>query len=365
MLIQDTFNRPDTSTSEGLGFVSTPKNGFQWENISGLWRILNQNAHSSSSANDSPIAAIETTGADFVVIAQIGGGGDAVYARIKNATNWIRLRFRMFSVTTSVYTTEYEWKCVYREGTESDTDYLWYLDLEPTDARFYLTVKTSDLVGGHGHTQTIIDKYKNDTLKDHKVHQWQETNTAPTTQSDRYGHSHDVALTNGGVLKDEHHNHPPTGSWYYSGQTMTTGGYTYTTTYKWHTSKTSSPCGSTAYSSEWTGRTRQVLTGTSVSYRYFLYLESSLNGTVSVLDSQEISVVPRTLQFEGKGNNLRAGHDGTFLSTMSKTSSVHNDATKHGIGKGQSEITTTKLAYAQINTLDSETFHERWGEVLI
>lgn len=303
--LSDAFQRADTTS--GLG--SIPNNGPLWELISGAWKILSNRAHSDTSGPYNPIAAVETNSSDGDVESSVSGnGGDCIYARVVDASNWLRVRTRRWTTTSKTYKTEYEWKVTYRY---SFTEYEW--------RQYY---KTSDAWKGtskeHGHYRyfwgtsssvSVPDGY-NHTHSDFQHNMYKSGSSTKTgnTRTNTHDHIHYYwgSYTDSGAPSSYSHSH---------------GSYGTHTMSKVSASKT--------------GNTRQVESGTTTTTHRRIYLEKAVAGTITSLGYGSGTSAP-TLRLRMNGSALQVYRSGTSI--ISATSSDHMAATKHGVGKGPSDL---------------------------
>lgn len=242
----DNFDRAD-------GALGTfPVAGLTWESVAGSWAIASNKPHTTTDRNSSPIAAIQTGKAD-IDMTVTADAGDALYARIADAANWLRARVRVWETTATI--TE----------TVVVTEYLW--------RRNYVTPG-----GAHGSCDA------------------------------------------------------------------------------WGSSSSSAPsipmCGPTGSTFDgaafFTGSTRQVeneVESFVTTNHYQLIAEKCIASVVTVLDTQDIVEPP-----EGPGETIRIRITGTTFEVyregilrISVTETAHETATKHGIGRGPSELTNEIL----------------------
>lgn len=87
--ISDDFNRANGA----LG--STSVGAEPWQIVSGTWSITSNMATSSTAASSRPIAVVEgrTANVDISINISSSGGGDALYFRVVDVNNWVRLRY--------------------------------------------------------------------------------------------------------------------------------------------------------------------------------------------------------------------------------------------------------------------------------
>lgn len=97
----DTFTRADSPT---LG--SIPGSPLTWEVVSGTWSISGNKPVTSTAPASNPIAVVDT-GSPDTDVSVAANGGDALYVRVVDAANWLRLR-------VDRYTLEYEWRQNFR-----------------------------------------------------------------------------------------------------------------------------------------------------------------------------------------------------------------------------------------------------------
>lgn len=104
--IADTFDRPNAST---LGTTST--GGAPWVPIIGTWGITSNRPTTSTAISSHPHAVVEadTPNVDLSITISSGGGGDALYFRVVDANNWLRLRYEGWQTSSTSCQTCYEY----------------------------------------------------------------------------------------------------------------------------------------------------------------------------------------------------------------------------------------------------------------
>jgi hypothetical protein len=90
VVLNDSFTRANTAAGAGLGAIP---DGPAWEIISGTaWQIVSGRAFTNDTRGNNPIAVVNTPTANVDVTLDFGSGGDCLYFRVVNATNWWRVR---------------------------------------------------------------------------------------------------------------------------------------------------------------------------------------------------------------------------------------------------------------------------------
>jgi len=418
----DDFNRANTLS--GLGSIP---GGPTWLVQSGTWRILNNRAHTSTSADQNPIAYVTLNTPNASVEADLGPG-DAVYSRIVDSNNWWRIRQRSWTTQSTSYRTEYEWQATYGGTGTAVGTYAWSHNhgtsinstswstsntscphgnshthshnvpqsastISTWDANGADSWRTASTGGGSGgwrgdnlvyqgqwsnfgrHTglwffndSSIRNTLANKTITEFRIRVTRRSTAhgeysagIPTFRMHNYSSkpsgqpatgqantSHGIGFSLGDT---KWVNLPPT-SWGTAFRDGTARGIAlYTpsdTPYLQFTSSarleiTSHYPASTGgnhthsrTSCTLTGRTRQVESGSSTTTHYILYLERSINGTITFVGSSTGLTSRARLEFDG--NQVRAFKGSSTTPWWSGTSSSHNTATKFGIGRGPSDI---------------------------
>lgn len=284
---EDTF-----SGSGALGTIE--KGGVAWEAITGTWSRSNGYASTSTAASSNPIAVIDTgVGQIDTSINCSSGGGDALYFRVVDASNW--LRARVYSVTTSstYYQTEYRIADVTVEY-----EYRFYQVHDPS-------------MGTHTGIYSGTASPSNDY-----DYRWLTSDS----QAAAY-------VAGGGTYVS--HDHSGGGNHYheytYKSYTATGNSRNQINGYYWSTS--SNPDGSGP--DYWTGETQSVPYSSSSTTRT-VYLEKCVAGTVTSLGSYNTSA--STLRVRADGPVIQVYINGTLRITGND--STHSTATKHGVGRG-------------------------------
>lgn len=107
-----------------------------------------------------------------------------------------------------------------------------------------------------------------------------------------------------------------------------------------------------------TGNSQQVYAGTSTADFYHVFLEKCVGGVVTVVHDQTLNAQSVTsITAVAEGNFVRCGWKigANWAYSSSYTDATHNTATKHGIGRGTSEITTSALDNFSIQNLNPAT----------
>lgn len=174
-----TWTDPFTRADGALGSIpaGTYTLSKSWEIISGSWTIVSNRAASSTIPGSNPIVAI-TTGRrsngrcdQDVSIDPVNFYGCAVYARLVDATNWLRCRSNVIQQTGSYYPTEYE----YKHGilVQDYRQYLNQKEVQPKTLQYQMQNRT---------LQRQVS-YWNGTCTTSAFGPWQNTGTLTGCQS--------------------------------------------------------------------------------------------------------------------------------------------------------------------------------------
>ena len=259
---------------------TTPTGGLPWQVLSGTWSISSNKAYTSTSQYSDPIAVVDTGGSDVDISLNVAsGGGDALYFRVVDANNWWRIRQRYYS----------------QQDPYSCPTYCTQYEYQATHGFGLYSAQSSPCDGAHTHS------WNN--------YYWCSSMSCCASSS--FSHSHTIYIKDEGCswgYSNYSHSHSPVWSCSYTGNTS------------------SYQCGTT--------------TCYTTNYYYVTYLEHNVGGTVS--QAQTIyGVGPNTFRVLAVGNSIRWFVNG--VERASATSSVHQNATKHGIGRGASELSSTSL----------------------
>lgn len=275
----DSFNR----VNGAMG--STETGGLPWQVITGTWSISSNRAYTSTGSSSNPIAVVDSGGSDVDISLNISsGGGDALYFRVVDATNWWRIRHMYYSqqdpYSCPSYCTSYQYM-----GTYGGSAPGYPLNQTQCNTNTAHAHSGSSSIGGASPTEYAYC-----------------ASMSCCVSSSHY-HSHGVVP-------------PPECNtmwveWHYHGRTACS-----------YTGSTSSyQCGTT--------------TCYTTNYYYITYLERSVNGTVTQQKSVS-GVAATTLRALAVGNSIRWFVNGTERSAH--TDSAHLSATKHGVGRGYSQF---------------------------
>jgi hypothetical protein len=297
----DDFNRADTADGAGLGTIP---GGPAWAQTSGSWRILSNRASTSTARTSNPVATADFSSTEVdMSVGVASGGGDALYLRVVDASNWLRLRLRTWSVTTSNttqnYTTEYQWETYYTVNGSGN-------------------LNAGETTGQHTHT-TPFSPYQSG---------W-GTYSTPPGFSGTANHTHGTYEPNGTFTSNyaqRNHAHNYTG----------------------------------AYPRK-TGATRQVSSGSTTTYTTTIYrqviLDKSVAGTITTLDTSATTTAAITsLRLRGIGSGLSGYYNGGGTAVVTATDTAHAAATEHGVGRGASDNDGTGLDNFTLDDLNAAPY---------
>jgi len=249
------FDGPDTSAGAG---VPSPAGLPSLVAYVGSWRRLGNRAYTDTPASSRPMLGFDAGGhGNFDLSARVSaGGGDALYARWVDASNWLCARVRTFTeqVPTTSYQSEYSY---------------------------------STTAGPDGHTHTEIGY----------------------PQASNFQHTH-------GFVGLHDHN-------YILGAP--------------------------------TGNTRPVY-GTTTQTRVQVVFEKSVSGQVTTLGVAAADSGLTSLRMRGVGSTLTVLLNRSATAAITVTDDVHATATKHGIGRGPSELTGSSLDDLFLDNLNNPPF---------
>lgn len=375
-ILVDTFDRAN-------GALGSIPGGPAWQVLSGTFAIASNLATSSTAPGSNPIAVVpigkRSNGSCDMYVEALAQHvyGNAVYARVVDASNWLRTRVESYTSTYQYYNTEYEmndryWMDTYQGRTlqrqvryissyTTTTTYTYGPWSGYQDTGETTTCRSSAPTSG---TNTVYDA-NNQPIEYNRWSSYQScsggwrykkqkntrTSTATTTQTPNYAYkwvNDGYSLQSGETF---------TGSTQYvnaatyqkigsgrdsatnPGQTTSANGphdlYNNTSLYAgsnyWQSSSTP-PNNDVA-----TGNTRQVGPYTGTNYHYGrVFLEKCVAGTITQLGSMNTnSSAARVIALECIGNSIKALSNGSAIALT--TDSTHQTTgTKAGIGGGAS-----------------------------
>lgn len=272
----DNFNRSDGA----LGVTST--NSLPWQTLSGTFNISGNKVVSSPASATSGLAVVDNSASNANLSLDVAPeGGDALYFRVQDSTNWWRTHIR--GVTEIVpYTTgyvRYQWANFYY------------------GAEYYVTSQQA----AAGCQQTYHDHGEGTTYN------WstsQTTNTAPTNTT--YTHTHSISLYGCSQTATFTHSHGAATYYNYVSEFVPTG---------------------TAYLTQ-TTRT--------------LVLSKSISNTVTEIGTyQNNSITSIQATLDDTAIVIKTNNEAT--PRISTTSSDLLNATQHGVGRGATTDTNTAM----------------------
>jgi hypothetical protein len=261
-----------------MGATST--GGVEWQIISGTWGITTNRPTTATAQTSNPLVALEAGYSDVdISLAISASGGDCIYFRVVDASNWLRLRFRYRYYQTSSDST-----------SPSTTEYRW-------NAQFYgAHAGTADLASCQG---GAVNHQASMTA----VSAWSTTlGSCPHASSQTHSHTVYDHGNNCQAFSNFAHPHGRTSC---TSESKTTPGTTTTTYYD--------------------------------NYDHYLYLDKCVAGTVTTIGSQSLGTGTATsLRVLALGTNIQCFRNGLTTAGITVTDSTHLNATKHGFGKGVS-----------------------------
>ena len=384
-----TYSDPFTRANGVLGAVP---GGPVWEVLSGAWSVSANRALSTTTPGSNPLAVVET-GTDNVDVSGYArhSQGNALYARVKDANNWVRLRSEYYSYSSQYYVTEYEylnyeyyetWQPrIMRREVQYKVFPAW-TDVAWVDTGVTWACRSSapaakgddynacgvpihryrNIVYGTACSPTSNSKYKE------QMRDLNPTFAYKNVTDGAYSLACDESYTSQTFYQDTD---ASGSSAQYSGWRGRGVPYTGPTRYDylysysgmWNSSGPWAPGESATYWSStppdgnnqmpgtdppdrWqnpvtggAGNTRQAGPYTSTSYDRRVVLEKCVDGVVTALGSYTHGQSAPTLRLVASGNTVQAYVNGTLR--ISVTDSSNRYATKVGIGGGASEASPT------------------------
>lgn len=302
------FNGPDTSTAEGIPVdAGLPP----LQVVAGAWQRLDNRAYTPTTPSSDPILVMEDGVGNADISVNVDNyGGDAIYARVSDPDNWVRLRVRTWqtSYQYTYYVTEYEWASV-----STHTEY-----------QHVVTTWNGASMNNGEWTVCYPTHYEQGA--------WTTDSRFPAV-GDWYA-SHGF---------DNVHSHTPY-DWYIA-DTMQVSQVDY---YYWSTSTYSSDPNDYR-----TGSTRSApRTGTGYETHYGLYLEKCVNGTVYQLDFAE-TYAPASLRLRLEDSDIKGYHSGEGTPLLTATDAFNATVARHGIGRAYSEFNQQWLDNLSVDTLNT------------
>ena len=332
---------------------ATEVGNLPWTALTGTWSRTSGRATTSTSVGSNPLAVIDPASPDVDTAIPVSGGGEAVYVRVADATNWLRARLRRYQQTETYqyYVTEYQHQTY---GTE----YQYYDYVYVTEYQYSQTTYTfSDWTG-----YQATGEYT--TCRD---------NGAPTSGTNTYYGASGQPIEynrwsafqncttggNAGKVYEKQKNYrveyantsytwatsSPGSGWSATGssrQTTQNSGSTY-----WATSARDGidqPTGSsrqvvtgsywdTNYCSGCSTRQAGPYTGSYQQDYYTVIVEKSVAGTITSLGSTSATTSPPSqVRAVALGTSIKVYLSGSSTAALSLTESTHASATRHGIG---------------------------------
>ncbi len=382
--LTDPFTRADTPAGSGLGNV--PGIGGQlWEIVSGSWRILANRAQCDTAASSNPIAVLRGGTGNFdQTVSVSSGGGDALYARVQDASNWLRARVRCYQVTTNGGYYEYQWsRSVITGGSAPYTEYYWTRQVITGGSAPYTEYEWARNYT-HNEFAATHTGLSNPSPSSTTKREWSTSSTTSPSISSNTFHLH--TTTSGGSNQTSHtHSYSANGASYktgatrsvggytygtegawsssstyspwtgtgnvgsYSGSTRGQGGYTYGTEYAWSTSTSTSPWAGSGNQGSYNGASRFINTASTATY-YQTIIERCINGVITSRGVSGNLSPPNALRFRGVGTALSVFVNGSGTASLTGTDNGNVSVGKHGIGKGTSDLTGHFLDNYSLNT---------------
>ncbi len=292
-VIADNFNR----TAASLGGTST--GGFPWTALSGTWSTNGTMATTPAVNSSNPLATINYGSAN--VDASVGvssGGGDALYLRVTDATNWIRARVRSWTTSVSTY---------YPSSYYVDTSYY-------TGGSYYGSGWGNNIgrfcenaASGYPATGNYYWNYLNGVAQNLDKHMgigsggcmyyWDKNGVGGNTggAANSYGQGFEIIEYAQTVLQNP-------GYWTY-------GGYWVDNSY-WATTNTP---------------------------HYTVILEKSVAGVITTLGTSAELAAPTSLRLRAVGTSIGVFTNGGATAVVNATEGSFTTIGKHGIGRGLSD----------------------------
>lgn len=103
----------DFARADGPALGSIPGSSLAWAAVNGTWTLASGTMRTSTAPASTPIVAVAVQSGDAEISGKVPAtvAGGALYARVADGANWLRLRWRRWQVSTSsqYYITETLW----------------------------------------------------------------------------------------------------------------------------------------------------------------------------------------------------------------------------------------------------------------
>lgn len=394
-----TFTDDFTRANGALG--SMP-GGPAWEAISGSASISGNRVLFTTAPGSNPVYAVNTGKSDIdFAAAPAHRQGNALYARVVDANNWIRARLNYYRTSYQYYVTEYEHPTYSTEYEFAYTETLYQGRSQYTEAEYryytygtwsswstYDTSVCRSVAPTPQSNNTDTTEYRavviaNNCETGKEQYAYQSRTRTKTTNYCWTA----VGSCNGGTATGNTRQVCGSSTSQYWA-TSPSGSCDYSTgssrvVYCW-SSSASSPC---APGANYTGGTRQVQSGSYwdtnsggtvlstrqagpyTGYNYYneVVLEKSVNGTVTVLGTQSVSTVTQ-LRMLLDGTSVSVFTNGGATPVLTVTVSDHLTATKFGFGGGTSDYSPSNpdwdtFSYTTLATHGSLRQSGAWQEI--
>lgn len=372
--VADNFNR-----TNGTPLNLPTSNNAVWQQLRAGWVTSGSHAYTNGSTSTNPVAVMDQWTPDVTINSEVGPG-DAIYLRVSDANNWIRVRYRQ----TDPYNHTHSYNHVHYHTHSWSHQHSTFHD---------------HYNGYHGEgNQPGHDHYASSSHRPHHDYQCHQPDGSDLHACSGVSgdHLHNVYTHSHYNYRWYHHNH---NRWYHyytdsgghtgsgepeCGVTSTSSspgsgcgghyspyyghhdhdhGYYWTHYHKYEYDHIWHRNGTTHHTHYWYHTHYYNETHNHTHYynrpheRHYLYLEKSVGGTVSVLDTDycinhaDLSGCgPDDITVTADGSLLTVS-DNTGRFSLSVSDSFNSTVTAHGIGKGPSDVANRDTDNYQSNAI--------------
>jgi hypothetical protein len=304
VVLNDTFTRSDTTAGVGLGDIP---DGPSWEIVAGeAWQLVSGRAFTSDTRANNPIVVVDAGQYDVDVSTDIGSGGDCLYFRVVDFTNWWRVRSSYYVTSGNYPQTSVgswsSWSSYYTTSTDETGSYNYQYGYATQEKSSYpASTWVAGSWSGYSIAYQVMQDYGTSTYNPHSP--------SGIDQSER--------------------------SYWYGNSGGTVGW--------WRRERSRTVSSVSSYQTRVRSRSVTQTTGTYNYNVYEIRLEKSVSGTVTSLGSRAGASAKVKVSLTGNDIIWSYWNGSAFVAVTTVTDAEHATATKHGIGRGTSSGSITSL----------------------
>lgn len=316
----DTFDRANGALGSTNG-----GNILAWQAVKGTWSITANRPTTTDARDTNPVAVVDAASPDVdVSVAVSPSGGDALYFRVQDANNWLRLR-----VDNTTFSSTYSFQCAYTYSYSCDYTYSYTCYATNYCAQYSSFCNPSYAAAGPSNGCGEGSCYYN---HQHASYTCYSTSSSTSCCPGSMTHNHYGGGTCTCVDGYSHTHYVSAASFNSTGSFVACGSYSYTC---YATGTTT--CYATSY---------KTCYATAYAAEPSTVLDRSVGGTVTTLATYPDD--PTTLRAVAVGDQVTPMINGVAKAAV--TESAHTAATRHGFGRGPSANNGTAIDNFNLST---------------